>query len=344
MINKIKEIKERLGSDLLILAHHYQTSDIVALADSVGDSLKLAQLAEQNKTAKYIVFCGVHFMAETADILTQKNQRVFLPATNAGCPMANMADREQAEECMQLLIKEFGDDSIVPITYINSKAEVKAFCGVYGGTTVTSGNAAKVLKWGLNEKKRVLFLPDQNLGKNTAYSLGIPLENMALYDYKNQKLIYSCPKEDVRMILWDGYCRVHHAITMDKIEKARKEKPNAKIIVHPECPFELTSAADGNGSTEYLINTVKNAPAGSSFVVGTEANLVYRLAKENPDKDVSILDVNSRCVNMNLTMLENLLETLENIEKEDWSKQVTVDEETARDAIKSLDIMLNLSK
>jgi quinolinate synthase len=343
MINKIKAIKERLGEDLLILAHHYQTDDIVELADYIGDSLKLAQMAQKNKRAKYIVFCGVHFMAETADILTEDWQSVYLPASGAGCPMADMADREGAEKCLKLLVEEFGDDSIVPITYINSKAEVKAFCGEHGGTTVTSGNAEKVLKWGLAEKKRVLFLPDQNLGRNTAFKLGIPLENMALYDYRNEKLIYSCNKEDVKMILWGGFCHVHHKITPEILEAARKNNPDFKVIVHPECQYEITSKADGSGSTEYLINTVKNAPAGSKFIVGTEANLVERVAKQNPDKEVKILDTNSHCTNMNKTNLENLLQTLEEIEEGKTYSKITVDEHTAQQAIKSLDVMLSLS-
>ena len=178
MLNKIKEIKKEMGDDLLILAHHYQNDQIVSVADYVGDSLKLAQMAEKNKTAKYIVFCGVHFMAETADILTEDWQKVLLPALTAGCPMANMADLDQAEKAWELLKAEFGDEETVPVTYINSKAEIKAFCGRHGGTTVTSGNAGKVLSWALSQKKRVLFLPDQNLGKNTAVDLGIPEEHM----------------------------------------------------------------------------------------------------------------------------------------------------------------------
>ena len=180
MLNKIKEIKKEMGDDLLILAHHYQNDQIVSVADYVGDSLKLAQMAEKNKTAKYIVFCGVHFMAETADILTEDWQKVLLPALTAGCPMANMADLDQAEKAWELLKAEFGDEETVPVTYINSKAEIKAFCGRHGGTTVTSGNAGKVLSWALSQKKRVLFLPDQNLGKNTAVDLGIPEEHMAV--------------------------------------------------------------------------------------------------------------------------------------------------------------------
>ena len=343
MLNKIKEIKKEMGDDLLILAHHYQNDQIVSVADYVGDSLKLAQMAEKNKTAKYIVFCGVHFMAETADILTEDWQKVLLPALTAGCPMANMADLDQAEKAWELLKAEFGDEETVPVTYINSKAEIKAFCGRHGGTTVTSGNAGKVLSWALSQKKRVLFLPDQNLGKNTAVDLGIPEEHMALYDQSTEKLTYACSKEDVKMVLWNGYCHVHDAIALSKVEEARKAHPNAKIIVHPECTHEVCKAVDGKGSTEFLINQVKNAPAGSEWVVGTEANLVLRLVETNPDKKVSILNTRSVCTNMNKTSVENLLETLEQIKENNFEKQITVDDNIAKDAVKSLNTMLSLS-
>lgn len=343
MLNKIKEIKKQMGEDLLILAHHYQNDGIVSVADYVGDSLKLAQMAEKNKTAKYIVFCGVHFMAETADILTEDWQKVFLPAPTAGCPMANMADLEQADKAWEILKAEFGDEDTVPVTYINSKAEIKAFCGRHGGTTVTSGNAGKVLSWALSQKRRVLFLPDQHLGKNTAVDLGISEEDMALYDQSSEKLTYSCEKDNVKMILWNGFCRVHHAIPVSKVDEARAAHPEAKIIVHPECSYEVVKASDGKGSTEFLINQVKNSPAGSEWVVGTEANLVLRLVENNPDKKISILDTRSVCTNMNKVSAENLLETLEEIKNGNFEKQVTVDSSIAQDAVKSLDTMLSLS-
>lgn len=341
-LKRINEIKAQLGDELLILAHHYQKDEIVALADAIGDSLKLAQIAEQNKTAKYIVFCGVHFMAETADILTEDEQIVLLPALDSGCPMADMADRQQLERAWKIITAELGE-SIVPVTYVNSKAEVKAFCGVHEGTTVTSGNAEKVLKWALSSKDRVLFLPDKNLGTNTAVDLGIALEDMALYDPKTEKLTYTCPKENVKMILWDGYCCIHHSIKEENVAKVRQSKPEAKIVVHPECRHELCTLVDGKGSTEYLIKTVKNAEKGSTWVVGTETNLVRRLKDENPDKNVYILDTHSVCKNMNKTSIDNVLETLEGILKGDFSHRITVDKQTAEDAMKSLDTMLSLS-
>lgn len=342
MKNRILEIKKQLGDDLLILAHHYQKDEIVQLADATGDSLKLAQIAEKNKTAKYIVFCGVHFMAETADILTEDNQIVLLPALNSGCPMADMADKKQADIAWDIITKEFGS-SIVPITYINSKAEVKAFCGIHNGTTVTSGNAKNVIKWGFSVKDKILFLPDQNLGKNTAVELGISENEMALYNPHTQELNYSCPKERVKMILWDGYCHVHHAIEAEQVEKARKNNPSAKIIVHPECQHNIVKLVDGTGSTEYLIKAVADSPSNSKWIIGTEANLVNRLKELNPDKDIDILDTRSICHNMNKTTLENLLDTLEKILKGDYSNQIIVDKETAENAIKSLNTMLSLS-
>lgn len=342
MIDRIKEIKSQLGEDLLILAHHYQRDEIVDIADAVGDSLKLAQIAEENKKAKYIVFCGVHFMAETADILSDDWQKVFLPALQAGCPMADMADRESAERAWQVITSELGED-IVPITYVNSKAEVKAFCGVHNGTVVTSGNAEKVVKWGLGYKDKILFLPDQNLGKNTAISLGVKEEHIALYNRESESLTYSCKPEEVKMILWDGYCHVHHRITPDKVEAVRQANPDAKIIVHPECPYETVKLCDGNGSTTYLINAVKNSEPNTKWIVGTEFNLVKRLKEKYSDRDIKILDTGSICTNMSKTTLENLCETLEEILKGDYSRQITVDSTTAKEAVMALNTMLSLS-
>lgn len=342
MINRIKEIKNQLGEDLLLLAHHYQRDEIVALADAVGDSLKLAQIAEENKKAKYIVFCGVHFMAETADILSEDYQRVFLPAITSGCPMADMADRESAEKAWEIITAELGE-SICPITYINSKAEVKAFCGAHQGTTVTSGNAEKVVKWGFSVKDKILFLPDQNLGKNTAVSLGVDEKYMALYDQKTEKLIYECEPDEVKMILWNGYCHVHHRIKPETVEKARLANPEAKIVVHPECPHSVVKMCDGTGSTTYLIKAVENSEPGSKWIVGTEFNLVKRLQEKYTDRDIKILDTGSICTNMNKTSLENLCETLEEILKEDYSRQITVDKNTADEAKLSLNTMLYLS-
>lgn len=342
MIERIKEIKRQLGDDLLILAHHYQRDEIVELADAIGDSLKLAQIAEENKKAKYIVFCGVHFMAETADILSEDYQSVFLPAIDSGCPMADMADRKSAEKAWDIITNELGE-SIVPITYINSKAEVKAFCGVHQGATVTSGNAEKVIKWGFSVKDKILFLPDQNLGKNTAVMLGIDEKYMALYDQHTEKLSYVCKPEEVKMILWNGYCHVHHRITPEKVKEARNANPEAKIIVHPECPHEVVKLCDGSGSTTYLIKAIENADKNTKWIVGTEFNLVKRLKDKFTDKEIKILDTGSICTNMSKTNPENLCETLENILKGNYVNKITVDKKTAEEAVMSLNTMLSLS-
>lgn len=342
MINKIKDIKNKLGEDLLILAHHYQSDEIVALADSIGDSLKLAQIAEQNKRAKYIVFCGVHFMAETADILTDKEQIVLMPDSKAGCPMADMADDEQTQRAWEEITKVFGN-SIVPITYINSKAVVKAFCGAHGGTTVTSGNAAKVVAWGLEKADKILFLPDQNLGRNTAASLGVSLNQMATYDPITNQIDFEGDPKDIKIILWKGYCHVHHKISLDKVDAIREKYPDMKIVVHPECQYEITQAVDCSGSTEFIINAIKNSPSGSKWAIGTESNLVNRVKKDNPDKEVVILDTDSHCVDMNLTTPQALLETLEDILNNDFKKQIVVDKDIAKDAVIALNTMLSLS-
>lgn len=341
MINKILEIKRKLGKDLLILAHHYQSDDIIKLADYVGDSLKLAKEAESNKEAKYIIFCGVHFMAETADILTEKNQKVFMPDTNAGCPMADMAELTEAEKAWNTLTNIFGD-TILPITYINSRAEIKSFCGKHGGTTVTSSNAKKIVSWGLNQKERILFLPDQNLGKNTAVSLGIKLSEIAVYNKNTNKLEYDGDYNNIKVILWNGYCHVHHKIPVEKIENVRNNYDNMQIIVHPECRYEVTSLADKNGSTEFIINEIKNSPSGSKWAVGTERNLVNRLIKDFPDKEIIILDENSSCSDMDSTKPESLLNTLEQIIDGNFEKQIKVDDKVSKYAKKALDTMLNI--
>lgn len=342
MINKIKEIKNKLGDDLLILAHHYQEDNIVGIADFVGDSLKLAQYAQANKKAKYIVFCGVHFMAETADILTEDYQRVLMPDVKAGCPMADMADLKQANIAWEKLTKMFGE-SIVPITYINSKAEIKAFCGEREGTTVTSSNAPKIVKWGLEKADKILFLPDQNLGRNTAKDLGVELDKMAVYDPITEKIEFNCDKDEVKVILWKGYCHVHNKISMDKVEYIRKNYPDMKITVHPECQYEIANAADSKGSTEFIINQIRNSEPKSKWAVGTEKNLVDRLIKAFPDREIVILDKESSCSDMNLTSPESLLKVLEEILENNFEKQIVVDKDIAEGAKKALDVMLSLS-
>jgi len=342
MINRIIEIKKELGDDLLILAHHYQTDEIVKVADFVGDSLKLAQSAEKNKSAKYIVFCGVHFMAETADILTDDSQIVIMPDNKAGCDMANMADISQTEKAWEKLTQMLGED-IMPMTYINSKASIKAFCGKYGGSVLTSSNAFKIVEWGLKQKERIFFLPDQNLGRNTAADLGIKFEEMAIWNPITETLEYDGDINNIKIILWKGYCYVHHNIDVKKVEELKKNSPEVKIIVHPECQYEVASIADFKGSTEYIINQIENSEKGASWAVGTEFNLVNRLKKKYTDKNIEIISKESKCKDMSLTSAENLLNVLEGILKGEFLNRVSVEKNIAKDAKKALDTMLSLS-
>lgn len=341
MLNQIKDIKEKLGNDLLILAHHYQKDEIINIADAVGDSLKLAQIAEQNKTAKYIVFCGVHFMAETADILTEDYQTVIMPDTNAGCDMADMADIDQTETAWEILSKDFSG-KMVPITYINSKASIKSFCGKNGGTTVTSSNAENVLKWAYGQKDIVFFLPDQNLGKNTAFDLGITPDETAVWNPQTKTLEYSGDKNKIKIILWKGYCHAHHNISEESVKNIKELHPEIKIIVHPECRHEIVKMSDYKGSTEFIINTIKNKDDIKSWAIGTEQNLVNRLKKTYTSKKIYLLDEVSNCKDMSLTNSDSLLKALEDILNGDFKNKITVDKKTAKNAKKALSIMLNL--
>lgn len=344
MLENIKKIKAQLGKNLLILAHHYQNDDIINVADYVGDSLKLAQIAQKNKEAKYIIFCGVHFMAETADILTEKEQIVILPDKKAGCPMADMANISQIEKAWEILINNFGE-TIIPITYINSKAEIKAFCGRHGGSTVTSSNAKNIVSWALKKKERILFLPDQNLGRNTAFDLGIPIDNMIVYNQNTNSIEgdYSEYKNNIKIILWNGYCSVHDNIKIDSINKIKHDYPEMKIIVHPECRHEIVNASDMNGSTEYIIETVKNSEKGTQWAIGTECNLVNRIKSQNNDKKIIIIDDASICNDMNLIGLDALNNSLTDILNNDFKNQIKVGEDIAEGAKTALNTMLFLS-
>lgn len=341
MKERIKKIKSKFSESLYIPAHHYQKDEIVQFADDVGDSLHLAQLAANNKKADYIVFCGVHFMAETADILTEPRQKVILPNLRAGCSMADMANLEQSEKAWDFLKQEFGQ-SILPLTYVNSSAEIKAFVGKNQGSTVTSSNANNILSWALKQKERVLFLPDQHLGRNTAYSLGIELNEMALWDPDTERLEYDGDKENIRIILWKGHCSVHQNFSVKDVQKARQD--GRKIIVHPECEFNVVQAADSNGSTNYIIKVIENSPAGSKWAIGTETNLVKRLIANNPDKDIVSLNKEActDCETMNEIKLADLLLTLENIADGKEYNQITVEKDIAEDARLALNRMLSI--
>jgi quinolinate synthase len=338
---RIVAARKALGSRLVILGHHYQRDEVIQFADFRGDSLRLSREAAARKDADYIVFCGVHFMAESADILSAPHQKVILPDLTAGCSMADMACIEDVEDCWEQL-RRATSDTIVPVTYINSSAALKAFCGRNGGVVCTSSNCARVLAWAWERGPKVLFFPDQHLGRNTAWKMGVPLDAMALWDPEQERGGVDGGRVGAaRIILWRGHCAVHQRFTVAQIEKARRAHPDCRIIVHPECPFDVVRAADDSGSTEYIIKTVSGGRAGSVWGVGTERHLVNRLANELPDRTVFSLD---DCICVCSTMYridpEHLLWVLENLVDGRVVNQITVDEETARWAIVALDRML----
>src|ERR1043165_1654426 len=288
---RIRVARQKLGSRLVILGHHYQRDEVIKFADYTGDSFKLAGQISNRPEAEYIVFCGVHFMAESADVLCAPHQQVILPDLAAGCSMADMAALDQLETCWEELT-QMGVERVVPVTYINSAASIKAFVGERGGTVCTSSNAAATLKWAYERGTKILFLPDQHLGRNTAYKMGIPLDEMVVWDPNE---IFGGIDVDTlrraRMILWKGHCSVHTRFTVKQIDNVRKQYPGIRVIVHPEVPWDVVQAADDSGSTEYIIKAVKNSPPGSVWAVGTEVHLVNRLAQEvAPERTVVSLD------------------------------------------------------
>lgn len=337
---RIREIKEKLGDQLFIPGHHYQRDEVIQFADTTGDSLQLAQVAAANKKAKHIVFCGVHFMAETADMLTDDDQVVYLPDMRAGCSMADMANIYQTEEAWIELQRLFSD-TIIPLTYVNSTAAIKAFTGRNGGACVTSSNAKTMVQWAFTQKQRLFFLPDQHLGRNTAFDLGIPLEHMAVWNPIKGGLEYDGNLNDVKVILWKGHCSVHEGFTIYNIREVRKNYPDMKIIVHPECSREVVALSDDNGSTKYICDVIEAAPPGSSWAIGTEMNLVKRLIAKYPDKHIISLNENMcPCLTMNRIDLPHLLWALEIIEEGEQGNVIKVDEETTKEAILSLERML----
>ncbi|SFK46039.1 quinolinate synthetase [Halobacillus dabanensis] len=334
-------VKKEFGSRLFLPGHHYQKDEVIQFADARGDSLKLAQLSASQHEAEAIVFCGVHFMAETADILTRNDQHVYLPDMRAGCSMADMANMTQTEKAWEKLMATF-DETILPLTYVNSTAAIKAFVGKHGGATVTSSNAADMLQWAFSQKERILFLPDQHLGRNTAYDLGIPLDHMAVWDPIMEKLLYDGPLENVKVILWKGHCSVHENFTVGNVEQVRKEHPTMQIIVHPECSREVVELSDLSGSTNAIIQAIKQAPPGSKWAIGTEMNLVNRIIQEHPDQH--IISLNPRmcpCLTMNRIDLPHLAWSLESLAEGDPQNLIRVEDSIAIDAKKALDRMLS---
>ncbi len=344
---RISAAKAALGERLVILGHHYQRDEIIKYADFRGDSFKLAQQAAARPQADYIVFCGVHFMAESADILSAPHQKVILPNPAAGCSMADMANIAEVEECWQVLADLLGEDAgIIPVTYMNSAASLKAFCGRNGGIVCTSSNAPSVIEWAFSQGQRVLFFPDEHLGRNTALRYGIPEERMAVWNPEDPMAAVDAEEEIERakIILWKGYCSTHMRFNVQQIARARAEYPGIKILVHPECRREVVEAADLYGSTEYIIRQIEDAPPGSKWGVGTEINLVHRLAQEHPEQLIFCLDpIVCPCSTMYRIHPAYLAWVLEALVEGEVINRVSVDEETAHWARVALQRMLALA-
>lgn len=341
---RIAEARARLGERVVILGHHYQRDEIIKFADYRGDSFKLSQFAASQGKAERIVFCGVHFMAETACVLSQDHQRVILPNLTAGCSMADMAHIDDVLDCWDDLSAVLPRGSIVPITYMNSTAAIKALCGREGGIVCTSSNAAAAFAWAFDRGEKILFLPDQHLGRNTAARLGVHLDEMIVWN--PFKPLGGHAEEDIaqaKVILWQGHCSVHTRFSVKQIEEARRRYPDVNVIVHPECVMEVVQAADANGSTETIIKTIEQAASGTTWAVGTEISLVNRIANENPDKTVFCLDsVVCPCSTMYRIHPAYLSWVLDGMEEGVVLNEITVDDGTRRDAKIALDRMLRV--
>jgi quinolinate synthase len=341
---ELATIKKRMSDKVVVLGHHYQQDDVIAFADITGDSLELARKAAEIKNAEYIIFCGVHFMAETADMLTTENQKVILPDLKAGCSMADMANRREIDVAWKYLT-DCTQEKIVPITYINCTAALKSFVGENNGSICTSSNAEKVITWGLSQGEKLLFFPDQHLGRNTCFKLGIKLEDMVVYDPR--KRFGGLTPEQIqkaKVILWYGFCSVHQGFTAEHIQMWRKNEPERILIVHPECSFEVVQGGDQAGSTSYIVNQIKAAKAGTKFAVGTEINLVNRLAAQYPHLDITSLSpYQCLCTTMYRIRPRWLLESFRAIEKGMPMNVIKVDDVTKTFALKALDQMLKIS-
>jgi quinolinate synthase len=351
---RVQKAKEALGSSLVTLGHHYQRDEIIQFADFRGDSLKLARDAANCREAKYIVFCGVHFMAETAAILAQPGQSVLLPDLEAGCPLAEMADLPDVEQAWVQLGEVMDvEREVMPITYVNSSAALKAFCGRHGGLVCTSSNAQAVLMWALARRPHVLFFPDQHLGRNTAKKMGIPLEEMRLW---NPSRPFGGNEagalQEACIFLWRGFCNVHQRFLPEHVTAWREREPDIRVSVHPECKMEVVDLADEAGSTAYIIRRVEESPPGTKWAIGTEFNLVNRLKNEHPEQFIASLRLGSGqalspepsyCRTMNLITLEKLARVLEGLTRDEIINQVAVPEDVARDARVALERMLEVS-
>lgn len=347
----IRYARKEIGSKALVLGHHYQREDVIRFADLRGDSYLLSKYAASAGDAKWIIFCGVHFMAETADLLTADDQHVILPNMAAGCSMADMAATEDVEDAWDELSDILGDGSdsglaeLIPVTYMNSTAAIKALCGRNGGLVCTSSNADKAFDWAFERGKRILFLPDQHLGRNTGLAKGISEDEMVVWNpFKPLGGLSEDELHDAKVILWQGHCSVHTRFTVKQISEARRDDPSVNVIVHPECVREVVDAADSYGSTEYIRNTVENAPSGTSWAIGTEINMVNRLRDENPDKRVFCLDpVVCPCATMYRIHPAYVLWVLEGIMAGVGINIVEVDPVTKRDALVAVERMLEVA-
>ncbi|QEH37099.1 Quinolinate synthase A [Aquisphaera giovannonii] len=341
---RIRAAKETLGDSLLILGHHYQQDQVIQFADLRGDSLRLSQLAARSDACRHIIFCGVHFMAETADVLSREEVEVYLPDQAAGCSMADMADLDAVESAWADLGEVIDTGDLMPVTYINSTADLKAFCGRHGGIVCTSSNAREVLEWAFARRKRALFFPDQHLGRNTARGMGVPLSEMPVWDPR-LPMGGNAPEalEASRVILWKGHCSVHQMFKPAHIAQFRRQMPGIKVLVHPECMMEVVDQADLVGSTEFILKTVEQAPSGSSWAIGTELHLVNRLASSNPDKSIHFLSpMVCMCATMYRIDLPHLAWCLENLIQGTPVNRIRVPADTAHHARVALDRMLAL--
>ena len=351
---RIADAKERLGDRLLVLGHHYQQDDVVEFADETGDSFELSRKAAARKgtALEYVVFCGVHFMAESADILTDPGVRVVLPDLGAGCSMADMADLPQTEEAWEQITAACPDQTVVPVTYMNSSAAIKAFVGEHGGAVCTSSNARNVLEWALaggaveghfpGRKVKVLFFPDQHLGRNTAHAMGYPLDAMVVWDPRKD-MGGNAPADviDADFVLWKGHCSVHALFRPEHVDQARRQLPGVKVIVHPECKFDAVEKADMAGSTAYIVEQVRKAAPGTKWAIGTEVHLVNRLKREHPEQTIVMLsDCQCLCTTMYRIDLPHLCWALENLAEGRVVNEITVDEETRKWSLVALNRML----
>ncbi len=342
---RIAAAREKLGTDVVLLGHHYQRDEVIRFADYTGDSYKLSKIASQTD-AKYMIFCGVHFMAETADVLAKPWQQVTLPDLNAGCSMADMAEIGQVENCWDSLERAGLTGNLIPLTYMNSAAAIKAFCGERGGLVCTSSNARGAFEWAFARGEKILFLPDQHLGRNTAFAMGIPLSEMVVWDpYQINGGLAPDRLKAAKVILWKGHCSVHQRFLPEHVDRIRREKPEMQVIVHPECRWEVCQKADDIGSTERIIEVIEKAPTGSSFAVGTEIHLVNRMAKRFAPlgKEVITLDdAGCLCTTMYRISPQHLAWSLENLIAGNVVNRIKVDEDVKHWAKVALDRMLEV--